>query len=159
MQKLNLPEYDLKLKKESGRLMVFDIFRQKYLVLTPEEHVRQHFARYLIEERSYPASLMMTEYSLRLNRMSKRCDIIVFNRKREAVVLVECKSPDVKISQAVFDQVARYNIAFSVAYLMVTNGLKHYCCKVDFSSGDVLFLKEIPSYSSITGDIGENAHP
>ncbi|MEX0986287.1 MAG: type I restriction enzyme HsdR N-terminal domain-containing protein [Bacteroidales bacterium] len=150
MQKLNLPEYDLKLKRESGKTMIFDPFRSKFLVLTPEEYVRQHFARFLIEEKNYPASRMVTEYALTLNRMSKRCDILVFDRERQPVVLVECKSPDVKIGQEVFDQVARYNVVFKVKYLLVTNGLKHYCCRVDFETGNVEFLNNIPGYSEIT---------
>jgi len=149
MQKLNLPEYDLKLKMESGRKMVFDPFRSKYLVLTPEEEVRQLFARFLIEERDYPVSRMATEYSLRLNKMAKRCDILVFDRQVNPVVLVECKSPDVRIRQEVFDQVARYNVVFRVSYLLVTNGLKHYCARVDFESGRVEFLEDIPRYTEV----------
>jgi hypothetical protein len=149
MQKLNLPEYDLKLKEESGRTLVFDPFRSKYLVMTPEEQVRQLFARYLVEEKQYPASLMATEYALTLNKMSKRCDILVFDRKGHPVVLVECKSPDVRIGREVFDQVARYNMVFRVAYLLITNGLKHYCCRVDHQAGSVEFLDDIPVYSAL----------
>ena len=149
MQKLNLPEYDLKLKEQSGRTMVFDPFRSKYLVLTPEERVRQLFARYLVEERDYPATLMATEYSLTLNKMSKRCDILVFDRSGSPVVLVECKSPGVSIGREVFDQVARYNMVFKVAYLLITNGMKHYCCRVDHASGSVEFLEDIPSYAAL----------
>jgi hypothetical protein len=149
MQKLNLPEYDLKLKEEAGRTLVFDPFRSKYVVLTPEELVRQNFAKFLIEERKFPGSLMTTEYSLKLNKMSKRCDILVFNRNRQPVAMVECKSPDVKISQHVFDQVSRYNVVFRVSYLMVTNGLKHFCCKVDFQTGRVEFLFDIPVFSQL----------
>ncbi len=150
MQKLNLPEYDLKLKEISGRTMIFDPFRSKYLVLTPEEYVRQHFARYLVLEKNFPASLMMTEYSLTLNKMSKRCDIIVFNTSRTPVALVECKSPEINITQKVFDQVARYNLVFKVRYLLVSNGMKHYCCRVDFDSGKIEFLSEIPLFQSLT---------
>jgi hypothetical protein len=149
MQKLNLPEYEFKLRIESGKTMIFDSFRNKYLVLTPEENVRQHFTRYLIEEKGFPASYIMTEYSLSLNKMSKRCDVIVFDRTREPVALVECKSPDVKITQDVFDQVARYNIVFKVSYLLVTNGLKHYCCQIDFASGKAKFLPEIPEFKNL----------
>jgi hypothetical protein len=150
MQKLNLPEYEFKLRTDSGKTMIFDPFRAKYLLLTPEENVRQHFTRFLIEERQFPGSYIMTEYSLSLNKMTKRCDVIVFDETREPVVLVECKSPDVKISQDVFDQVARYNIVFKVSYLLVTNGLKHYCCKVDFQTGQVHFLSEIPNFGDLT---------
>ena len=149
MQKLNLPEYDLKLKHEGGRTLVFDPFRSKYLVMTPEEQVRQLFARYLVEEKQYPASLMATEYALVLNKMSKRCDILVFDRNGMPVVLVECKSPDVRIGREVFDQVARYNMVFKVAYLLITNGLKHYCCRVDHQAGSVEFLDDIPVYAAL----------
>ena len=149
MQKLNLPEYDLKLKTQSGRTMVFDPFRSKHLVMTPEELVRQLFARYLVEEKDYPASLMATEYSLTLNKMSKRCDILVFNRDGKPLVLVECKSPDVSIGREVFDQVARYNMVFRVEYLLITNGLKHYCCRVDHQLGTVEFLDDIPVYAAL----------
>ncbi|MDF1571825.1 MAG: type I restriction enzyme HsdR N-terminal domain-containing protein [Bacteroidales bacterium] len=149
MQKLNLPEYDLKLKQEGGRTLVFDPFRSKYLVMTPEEQVRQLFARYLVEEKQYPASLMATEYALVLNKMSKRCDILVFDRNGKPVVLVECKSPDVRIGREVFDQVARYNMVFRVAYLLITNGLKHYCCRVDHEAGSVEFLDDIPVYAAL----------
>lgn len=149
MQKLNLPEYDLKLKQEGGRTLVFDPFRSKYLVMTPEEQVRQLFARYLVEEKQYPASLMATEYALVLNKMSKRCDILVFDRNGKPVVLVECKSPDVRIGREVFDQVARYNMVFKVAYLLITNGLKHYCCRVDHQAGSVEFLDDIPVYAAL----------
>lgn len=149
MQKLNLPEYDLKLKTESGRTMVFDPFRSKYLVMTPEEQVRQLFARYLVEEKQYPSSLMATEYALTLNKMSKRCDILVFDRNGTPLVLVECKSPDVSIGREVFDQVARYNMVFKVAYLLITNGLKHYCCRVDHGAGSVEFLDNIPAYAEL----------
>ena len=135
---------------ENGKKFIFDTFRSKYLVLTPEENVRQHFARYLIDELSYPASLMMSEHSLTLNKMNKRCDLIVFHRSGDPLVLVECKAPEVKISQAVFDQVARYNQVFKVSYLMVSNGLKHYCCKIDFSTGKIDFLKAMPSYKDLT---------
>ncbi len=149
MQKLNLPEYDLKLKNESGRTMVFDPFREKYVVLTSEELVRQQFARFLIEERSFPVKLMVTEYALKLNRMAKRCDILVFDRNGLPVTLVECKAPGVKITQDVFDQVARYNVVFRVRYLMVTNGMNHYCCKIDFQTGSIGFLADIPFYPDL----------
>ncbi len=150
MQILNLPPYEFKTRVENGKKYIFDPFRTKYLVLTPEENVRQHFARYLIDELSYPATLMMSEHSLTLNKMNKRCDLIVFDRSGEPLVLVECKAPEVKISQAVFDQVARYNQVFKVSYLMVSNGLKHYCCKIDFVTGKIEFLKSMPSYEVLT---------
>ena len=149
MRKLNLPAYDFRYKEDGGNRLVLDIYRKRFVKLTPEEEVRQRFARYLVEEKGYPASLVMTEYSLKLNKMSRRCDILVHKPAGHPAVLVECKAPEVTISQATFDQVARYNLAFRVEYLMVTNGLKHYCCKIDFKTEKVIFLGDIPSYGEI----------
>jgi hypothetical protein len=149
MQKLNLPEYDFQQRMLEGRLQVLDPFRKRYVVLTPEEEVRQRFARYLMEERGYPASLIQTEYTLRLNEMVRRCDILVHKPAGSPAVLVECKAPGVKISQETFDQAARYNMVFRVRYLMVTNGMKHYCCKIDFDTRKTEFLSSIPRYEEI----------
>ena len=129
--------------------MVLDIYRKRFVRLTPEEEVRQRFARYLVEEKGYPASLVMTEYSLKVNKQMRRCDILVHKPAGHPALLVECKAPEVKISQASFDQVARYNLAFRVRYLVVTNGLKHYCCQLDFETEKITFLNEIPSYESL----------
>lgn len=158
MQFLNLPEYEFAIREERNRLYIFDPYRSKFVVLTPEEQVRQHFARFLVEEHGYPQGLMMTEYAMSVDKMKKRCDIIVFSRKGHPLLLVECKAPEVKIDQSVFDQVARYNLAFRVAFLMVTNGIKHYCSRVDFSSGSVGFLDHIPPYAEISAAAEENTH-
>ena len=152
MQKLNLPEYDLQIRREGDRTLIFDPFRGRYLVMTPEELVRQTFARYLISEKGFPASLMATEYALTLNNLSKRCDILVFARSGKPVLLVECKAPAVKITQETFDQAARYNMVFQVSYLLVTNGMKHYACYVDHREQRVEFLKEIPGYEIVSGE-------
>lgn len=149
MQKLNLPVYDFQYRVEENKRYVLDIYRKKYVLLTPEEEVRQRFTRYLVEEKGYPASLILTEFSLKLNEMTRRCDILVHKPAGEPAVLVECKAPEVKISRETFDQAARYNMVFSVKYLMVTNGLKHYCCYIDFDNRKVNFLAEIPRYESL----------
>jgi hypothetical protein len=149
MRKLNLPAYDFRYRTEGENRLVLDIYRKRFVRLTPEEEVRQRFARYLVEEKGFPASLVMTEYALKLNKMSRRCDILVHKPAGQPALLVECKAPEVSIRQATFDQVARYNLAFRVRYLMVTNGLKHYCCRVDFESGKITFLSDIPSYEEI----------
>lgn len=128
---------------------VLDVYRKRFVKLTPEEEVRQRFARYLVEEKGFPASLILTEYSLKLNKLSRRCDILVHKPAGHPALLVECKAPEVNISQASFDQVARYNMAFRVSYLIVTNGLKHYCCEIDFDREKITFLKEIPAYESL----------
>ncbi len=149
MRILNLPVYDFQHLEEDGKQFILDRYRKKYVMLTPEEEVRQRFARYLIEEKGYPASLMMTEYSLKFNEMIRRCDILVHKPAGKPAVLVECKAPEVKISNDTFDQIARYNMVFRVKYLMVTNGLKHYCCHMDFENRKVNFLGEIPTYKSL----------
>jgi len=129
--------------------LVLDVYRKRFVKLTPEEEVRQRFARYLVEEKGFPASLIMTEYALKLNKLSRRCDILVHKPAGHPALLVECKAPEVNINQASFDQVARYNLAFRVSYLIVTNGLKHYCCQIDFETEKITFLKEIPTYESL----------
>ena len=149
MQKLNLPEYDFQQQLRDGKRSVLDVFRKKYVVFTPEEEVRQRFARFLMEEKGYPLSLIQTEYALKLNEMVRRCDILVHKPAGSPAVLVECKAPGVKISQETFDQAARYNMVFRVKYLMVTNGLKHYCCYIDFENQSVRFMDEIPAYGSL----------
>ena len=149
MQKLNLPAYEFRTRDEDGKRFILDMFRMKYVLLTPEEEVRQRFARYLVEEKGYPASLMLTEHSMKLNEMTKRCDILVHKPAGNPAVLVECKAPGVKISGATFDQVARYNLVFRVRYLMVTNGIKHFCCQVNFENRKVDFLSEIPGFEQL----------
>ena len=148
MQKLNLPQYKLKLKKEGDKIFAFDIFRKKFVSLTPEEWVRQQFAHYLVNELDYPVNLVATEFSLKLNNLSKRSDIVAFNRKGKAVVIVECKATTVNLNQAVFDQIATYNMQLDVKYLIVTNGLKHYCCILDKENMTYIFLDKIPDYKS-----------
>jgi Type I restriction enzyme R protein N terminus (HSDR_N) len=149
MRKLNLPAYDFQYRGDGESRLVLDVYRKRFVKLTPEEEVRQRFARYLVEEKAFPATLLMTEYSLKLNKLVRRCDILVHKPAGRPAVLVECKAPEVAISQATFDQVARYNMVFNVSYLMITNGLKHYCCKVDFKKQKVNFLTDIPTYEEI----------
>ncbi len=150
MNALNLPTYSFKIKSERDLEYVYDQFRKKYVRLTPEEWVRQNFALYLVSDKSYPASRMMIEKSLKVNKMSKRCDILVCDDAGKPVLMVECKSPDIKIGQSTFEQVSVYNIVFHVKYLIITNGLQHYCCTVDFTNQTVDFLKDIPQYKEIS---------
>jgi hypothetical protein len=149
MRKLNLPAYEFRYRTEGEMTLVLDVYRKRFVKLTPEEEVRQRFARYLVEEKGFPASLIMTEYSLKLNKLTRRCDILVHKPAGHPALLVECKAPEVSISQASFDQVARYNLAFRVRYLIVTNGLKHYCCQLDFETEKISFLSEIPAYADL----------
>lgn len=147
MQALNLPTYSFKIKSEGKRLVIFDEFRKKNVVLTPEEWVRQNFVRFLVEERGVPAGRVVIEKSLTINKLSKRCDILLYN-ENQPLLIVECKSPKVKIDQSVFDQIAIYNMQFHVNYLVVTNGLDHFCCEID-KNGKLNFLNDIPHYNSI----------
>ena len=149
MKPLNLPTYSLKIKSERDLEYVYDQFRKKYVRLTPEEWVRQNFAHYLVNEKLFPASRMMLEKFLRINKMSKRCDILVCDDAGKPVLMIECKSPEIKIGQNTFEQVSVYNIAFHVEYLIITNGLQHYCCVVNFENRSVNFLNEIPDYDKI----------
>lgn len=147
MQKLNLPTYQFQLKSNENKTLIFDKFRKKYIVLTPEEWVRQHFCYFLMEEKKYPISLIALEKQLTINNLKKRSDILVFNAKGEPDIIVECKAPNVKINQDTFDQIARYNLTLNANYLVVTNGLTHYYCKLDLKNKTYVFLNEIPNYN------------
>ncbi len=149
MRSLNLPTYSFKIKSIDNKDYIFDIHRKKYLQLTPEEWVRQNFVRFLIQERSFPAGRIVLEKSLKYNKLSKRADILVYNTEGEPLLLVECKAPGIKIVSSVFDQIAIYNLTFRVKYLIVTNGLSHYCAEVDFEKKRVSFLSEIPVYNTL----------
>jgi len=145
MENLNLPEHPLKTRlAESGKTEVFDEFRKKYVVLTPEEWVRQQFLWYLVEVKNYPASLIAVEKGLTFNHMQKRFDAVVHNNFGLPVILLEFKSADVKLEQKVFDQIAIYNFQLRVKYLIISNGLQHYCCMMNYENRHYQFLQEIP---------------
>ena len=146
MQKLNFPSYSFRIKSSENKTLIFDIIRKKYVVLTPEEWVRQHVLKFLLEEKKYPASLIAVEKQLKLHTRTKRTDIVVYNRKGTPEVLIECKAPSVKITQETFNQIARYNLTANASYLMVTNGLEHYFCQIDTKNETYVFLKDIPGY-------------
>ena len=146
MQQLNLPEYSFRIKKEEGKSFIFDSVRKKYIFITPEEWVRQHFVRYLVEEKKYPESLMALEKKITLNRKIFRFDLLVYNRKGQPDLIAEFKAPDVKISQDSFDQVVRYNMVLRVKYIVVSNGMQHFICEIDYEKNSYSFLKEIPDF-------------
>lgn len=146
---LNLPVFDAKLRETANGLEIFDLLRKKYITLTPEEWVRQHFVHYLINEKNYPSSLMANETAIKLNSLNKRCDTVVYNRELNPVVICEYKNPNIEITQEVFDQIVRYNIVLRVSFLIVSNGITHYCCKMDYEHNTYEYLTEIPSYSDI----------
>ena len=144
MLKLNLPEYPFKIKELEGKKMIFDRCRKKYVPLTPEEWVRQNLVEFLILEKKYPASLIVNEQTIEVNRIKKRCDTVVYNKKGLPAIIVEYKAPHVRITQEVFDQIAMYNFTLQVDYLIVSNGMEHYCCKVDYEKRGYVFLEGIP---------------
>ena len=146
MQKLNLPNYTFKIKSNEKHRLIFDKLRKKYFVLTPEEWVRQHFVQYLIEEKKYPVSLIALEKQLTINNLKKRTDILIYNTKGLPEIIVECKAPEIKITQATFDQIARYNLKLKANYLIVTNGIAHFFCKMDFENETYIFLKDVPNF-------------
>lgn len=146
MQQLNLPFYQITLKEENGKHFIYDDIRKKYLSLTAEEWVRQNFIKYLISEKNVPASLVVIEKGLKLNQLTKRADVLIY-KDSSPMVLIECKAPNVKISQDTFDQISRYNLTFKVPYLIVTNGMNHYCCQIDFENNSYVFLEEIPDFT------------
>ena len=147
MQPLNLPTYKFKIKSNENNHLIFDIVRKKYMVLTPEEWVRQHLIHFLIEEKNYPISLIGVEKKLTINNLTKRTDILVFNTLGKPEIIVECKAPSVKITQNAFDQIARYNLKLSANYLIVSNGLEHYFCQLDTKNEAYVFLENIPNYT------------
>jgi len=149
MQKLNLPEYPVKLKSEAGKTWIFDAWRKKYIVLTPEEWVRQNFLHFLVDHKNFPESLIAVESGLKVVARSKRTDALVYAKSGKPLVLIECKAPEVEITPKVFDQIVRYNITLQVKYLMVTNGLAHFCCVLDYTDNSWNFLKEIPDYYTL----------
>jgi len=149
MQQLNLPPYKIKLKEEQGEKFIFDAVRKKYLKLQPEEWVRQNFIQYLVQDKKYPISLIEVEKGLKYNELQKRADVVLNSSLGKPIVLVECKAPSVKISQDTFEQVAVYNTVFKVPYLIVTNGMEHYCAKINFEENSFEFLEEIPDYKEL----------
>lgn len=147
---LSLPKYDFNLKKIEGITHIFDVIRKKYIKLTPEEWVRQNMVQHLIQDKQFLASWISVEQGLTYNGMNKRADIICYNLDGKALMLVECKAASVKITQSVFEQIARYNFDLRVPYLLVTNGLKHYCCQMDYATNSFTFLEDIPSFKNMT---------
>lgn len=146
MQKLNFPTYSFRFKNSENKVSIFDAIRKKFVILQPEEWVRQHCVQYLIEKKGYPISLINVEKELKVNDLKKRYDIVIFNTDGTIHLIVECKAPKIKISQNTFDQIARYNLALNATYLMVTNGLNHYYCMINFEAEQYNFLQDIPEY-------------
>ncbi len=147
MEALNFPSFDFRFKNNENSIQIFDIIRKKFILLQPEEWVRQHVIHYLIFHKKYPKSLINVEKQLTINGNKRRYDIAIYHPDGSLNLLVECKSYNVTINQHVFDQIARYNLQLRSKYLMVTNGLEHYYCKMDFQKEKYSFLPNIPDFS------------
>ncbi len=148
MQKLNFPTYTFRFKNSENKVSIFDAIRKKFILLSPEEWVRQHTVQFLLQEKKVPLSLLNVEKLIKINELSKRYDIVAFQPDGTIFLLVECKSPEIKIYQDTFDQIARYNLMLEAKYLMVTNGLNHYFCQMDFEKECYTFLNDLPHYSN-----------
>ena len=149
MLSLNLPEFETKISLNKGKYVIWDVLRRKNVALTPEEWVRQHFIHYLIHHKGYPQSLMANEVQVSLNSTKKRCDTVLYRRDLTARMIIEYKAPDVEITQNVFDQITRYNMVLRADYLIVSNGINHYCCKIDYDNRSYSFLDVIPDYDKL----------
>ena len=146
MQKLNFPTFTFRFKNSENKVAIFDEIRKKFIILTPEEWVRQHVVKFLIEEKKYPKSYINVEKLIKVNGLNKRYDVVIFQPNGSLSLLVECKAPEIKITQTTFDQIARYNMTLKADYLMVTNGLNHYFCKMDFENEKYTFLEELSEF-------------
>ncbi len=149
MIKLDFPPYTFKIQRKDNNNEIFDVIRKKYVVLTDEEWVRQHCIAYLIDEKKYPASLMTVEKGLVVNGLKKRTDIVVFDKNAAPKLIIECKAPHIAINNDVFDQIARYNMTLKVNFLIVTNGLQHFCCVINYQEGSYKFLEEVPDFEEL----------
>lgn len=149
MQQLHFPAYKFRFKSSENKISIFDEIRKKFVILTPEEWVRQHVVQFLIQAKKFPKSHINVEKVLDLNNTKKRYDVVIYNKNGSIFLIVECKAPQIQISQATFDQIARYNLSLNATFLMVTNGLDHYYCQLDYKNEKYHFLEEIPDYQNI----------
>ncbi|WP_303742087.1 type I restriction enzyme HsdR N-terminal domain-containing protein [uncultured Muribaculum sp.] len=146
---LNLPSFDIRLQRDDEGVKIFDRLRKKFIILTPEEWVRQHFVNYLINHKGFPESLMANEIGITLNGTRRRCDTVVFDKHGSPMVIVEYKASSIVISQSTFDQIVRYNMVLHARYLIVSNGMNHYCCRIDYDNMSYDFFKEVPDYADL----------
>ena len=149
MFRLNLPQYEIKIGEKDGKRTIFDFLRRKYVALTPEEWVRQHFTHYLTDHKGYPKGLLGNEVELHISEKRLRCDTILYNKQGQPQMIIEYKAPTIQLQQKTFDQISAYNLLLHVDYLIVSNGLQHYCCKMDYDNQKYLFLQNIPDYENL----------
>lgn len=157
LRSLSIPYAELKLEEDAeGNLKVFDPIRKKLLMLTPEEFVRQNFVRWISEAYGYPNSLIANEVEIQFNGMKRRCDSVIYDRQCNPLIIVEYKAPDVAITQSTFDQIVRYNMELRAKYLIISNGVNHYCCKIDYIRNTYNFIPVIPRFEEAIGTPGIN---
>ena len=149
MFRLNLPPYPIKIQEKGEKRQIFDFLRRKWVALTPEEWVRQHFTHFLVEHKNYPQALLANEVELRIGEKRLRCDTLLYNKELRPRMIIEYKAPTIQIQQKTFDQISVYNLLLKVDYLIVSNGLRHYCCKMDYEHQFYQFLEDIPDYETI----------
>ena len=149
VQRLNLPPYNISIRQHGGRDQIFDVLRRKFVALTPEEWVRQHFIHFLVDHKGYPASLLANEVQLRVGDKTVRADSVLYDTSLRPMMIVEYKAPSIALTQKVFDQISVYNLLLHVDYLVVSNGLETYCCKMDYDNQKYLFLQDIPDYENL----------
>ncbi len=149
MFRLNLPTYEIKIAQRGNKQLIFDFLRRKYVALTPEEWVRQHFVHYLIEHKGYPAGLIGNEVELNVGEKRLRCDTILYNKVAQPQMIIEYKAPQIKLQQKTFDQISAYNLLLKVDYLIVSNGMQHICCRMDYENQKYCFLEGIPNYQEL----------
>ena len=149
MFRLNLPPYPIKVVEKNQKQLIFDFLRRKYVALTPEEWVRQHFVHFLVEHKGYPQGLLGNEIELKSGEKKLRCDSILYNKVAQPQMIIEYKAPHIQIQQKTFDQISAYNLLLKVDYLIVSNGLQHYCCKMDYAQQCYFFLEDIPAYQDL----------
>ncbi len=144
---INLPRYEIKFREQCGKRQIFDFLRRKFVALTPEEWVRQHFVHYLVSQKGYPKGLLANEVELVVGKKKLRCDTLLYNRVLKPQMIIEYKSPEIELTQRVFDQITVYNFLLHVEYLIVSNGRQHYCCRMDYDQRSYQFLRDIPDYA------------
>ncbi|WP_028912350.1 type I restriction enzyme HsdR N-terminal domain-containing protein [Prevotella sp. MA2016] len=149
MFRLNLPTYEIKIARQGNKQLIFDFLRRKYVALTPEEWVRQHFVHYLVEHKGYPSGLIGNEVELNVGEKRLRCDTILYNKVAMPQMIIEYKAPQIKLQQKTFDQISAYNLLLKVDYLIVSNGIQHICCKMDYENQKYYFLEDIPDYQNL----------
>jgi len=149
MYELNLPKYEIQLRGTREKPEIFDFLRRRYVKLTPEEWVRQHFVHWLVEHKGYPKGLLGNEIELQVGEKKLRCDSILYDSNAHPVMIIEYKAPTIALSQKVFDQISAYNLLLHVDYLVMSNGIEHYCCEMDYERNCYYFLQDIPDYEKI----------